>query len=122
MIFQKGVLAVLVVVGLLTSINSCTKSKEPSVQDCATKPRTYNADIKAIMDNYCKTCHQPGGAFSSLPLTTYAEVKNATQNGKVLQSIKHDPSAIAMPQGGQKLSQSTIDMLNCWIINNYPEQ
>jgi hypothetical protein len=102
-------------------LQSCENSKEPVVETCDTKPRTYTADIKPIIDLYCKVCHQPGGAFSSLPLTNYAEVKNATQNGKLLSSIKHDGTAVPMPQGGGKLSDDDIAKIDCWVSKNYPE-
>jgi mono/diheme cytochrome c family protein len=102
-------------------IGSCENAKEPVIKNCSTDPKNYTSHVKPVIDAFCKVCHQPGGAYSSLPLTSYTEVKNATQNGKLLNSIKHDGTAVAMPQGGGKLSDVDIATIDCWVTNNYPE-
>lgn len=122
---KKLLIPSLIVAALSVSIitvSSCEKAVEPApAQDCSTSPKTYTKNVKSIMDTYCKVCHQPGGSYASIPLTSYAEVKNATQNGKLLNSIKHDGTASAMPQGGNKLSDADIAIVQCWVDSNYPE-
>ena len=122
---KKLLIPSLIVAALSVSIitvSSCEKAVEPApTQDCSTNPKTYTKNVKSIVDTYCKVCHQPGGSYSSIPLTSYSEVKNATQNGKLLSSIKHDGTASAMPQGGNKLSDADIAIVQCWVDSNYPE-
>ena len=107
----------------LALVSACKKSKEPvpTTETCDTNPKNYNTHVKPIMTDFCTGCHKPGGAFSSLPLTTYAEVKNATLNGKLLPSIKHQSGAEAMPLGGGKLSDANIAIIDCWVSKGYPE-
>lgn len=121
MIHGGKLILILAWFGLLFFIGSCTKSKEPYIFDCAKTPSNYNNDIKPIMDAYCVVCHQPGGAYSSVPLTNYAEVRKATDSTKLLPSIRHESSVVAMPQGGNKLKAIEIAKIECWKSNNYPE-
>jgi hypothetical protein len=106
----------------LVSVVSCGKDDETKV-DCTGITPTYNNGVRAIMESSCATvgCHVgqfPGGGID---LSTYATVKSASLNGKVLQSIKHESGADAMPQGAAKLPNDVIKIVECWIQNGAPE-
>jgi hypothetical protein len=119
---KRWSLAVFVISGFaLVTLYSCENSKEPIIENCDNTPRTYNNDVKPIIDANCTVCHNPNGAFPSILLTTYAEVRNATENGELLPSIKHEPTAVPMPSGGNKLSALDIAKIECWVSKGYPE-
>jgi hypothetical protein len=48
---------------------------------------------------------------------TFESVKKAATNGYLLGSIKHQKGYDAMPRGAPKLTQETIDKIECWINN-----
>lgn len=103
--------------------SACKEDKIPEVtKPCdVANPAKYSSDVKPIIDSYCKACHQPGGAYSSLPLTTATEVKNAIISNKLMQTIKHEAGVSAMPQGGSKLSDADIAKIQCWIDGSYKD-
>jgi len=104
------------------SIFACGKDEETKA-DCTGVTPTYDSGVSAIIDASCALvgCHVgqfPGGGID---LSTYATAKSASLNGKVLQSIKHESGVEAMPQGGTKLSNDVIKIIECWIQNGAPE-
>jgi mono/diheme cytochrome c family protein len=116
----KTVCSVLVVA--LTMI-SCSGGDDP-VTPPVTPPTggvtnpTYTANIKAIIDGNCITCHGPGGEQSNHPLLTYEHV--SARASDIMERIaKPAGDPMVMPKGG-KLSQSNIDLINKWIANGMP--
>lgn len=107
---------------LACGLVACLKEKEPEMPfDCATQEATYNKNVKPIINQYCVACHQQGGSGSFLRLSSYAEVKASAQTPVFLKSIKHEPGASAMPQGGNKLTPSQIQLIECWINQGFKE-
>ncbi|MBK9737399.1 MAG: cytochrome c [Saprospiraceae bacterium] len=101
---------------------SCSKD-ETNVVDCTGMTPTYKNDIASIFNASCATagCHDAVTKAEGINLSTYASSKSASQNTKVLKSIKHDSGANAMPQGSAKLSDAIINKVACWIQNGYQE-
>jgi hypothetical protein len=104
------------------TIMSCGKDEETKV-DCAGVTPTYTNGVKAILDASCATvgCHVGQFAANNMDLSTYETAKSVSLNGKVLQSIKHESGAKAMPQDGTKLSNDVIKIVECWIQNGAPK-
>ena len=108
------------------SIMSCGKDEETKA-DCAGVTPTYNNGVKAILDASCATvgCHVGQFAANNMDLKVYAIAKSVALSGKLLQSIKHESNAKAMPpdqgQGLVKLPESDIKKIECWIQNGAPE-
>ncbi len=104
------------------TIMSCGKDEETKV-DCAGVTPTYNNGVSIILNSTCALsgCHEGTNPGGGIDLSTYATAKSASLNGKVLQAIKHESGAIAMPQGGTKLSNELIKIVECWIQNGAPE-
>lgn len=112
------------IIGLFSFLLLCSCSKDESiVVDCTGISPTYKNDIAAIFNASCATpaCHDANTKAEGINLSTYASAKSATQNTKLLKSIKHDSGAKAMPQGSAKLSDVIINKIACWIQNSYPE-
>jgi hypothetical protein len=97
------------------TISACTKDKvQPAPVDttCADTISFVN-DILPIMENNCTGCHNGNNTSGGYDLTNHAGVTLNT--GKLYGSIVHDGSASSMPQGGNKIADSLIQKVYCWI-------
>ncbi len=97
---------------------------------------TYNDDIKSILSaNNCTGCHTYMAAYSDL--ITKKSVTPATSGIALVNAAKPDSSVIVwrlegqlpdgssaplMPQGGDKLPDSTIQKVRDWISQGAPEE
>lgn len=116
-----------------TLIIACSAVATVMLAGCGqkeSKPLTYQADIKPIMDQYCVECHKAGGKGtekSGLLLDTYAATMKGTNFGPVVipgQAInstlyrlvtgKADPS-LRMPHDSGPLSDENISKIKDWI-------
>ena len=84
---------------------------------------TYNQNVAAIINSNCISCH---GATPSngapMSLTTYEQVKEAVQNRGLLDRISRDQGAPGMmPNGGTRLPQNNINVINQWNIQGLQE-
>ena len=97
------------------TIVACSKELVTPVCD-GSKP-VYNTDIKSIIDATCLSvgCHNTNSKNGDW--TTYNKLKPVLDNGSFKNRIitKQD-----MPKGGS-LSQSEINLMQCWIDNGYTE-
>jgi hypothetical protein len=106
----------------LLGAQACKNSHEPAPPFTCnpSSPTTYTADVKPIMDASCVSgCHEYGGSYSSVPLTSYADVKSAAENKNLLKVINHESAYSAMPKNQAKLSQEILDKIACWANNGY---
>lgn len=101
------------------------------------KPLTYQADIKPILDQHCVECHKEGGKGtekSGLLLDSYAATMRGTKFGPVvipgqainstlyrLVSGKADPS-LRMPHEGGPLAEAKVNMIRDWIDQGAKEE
>ncbi|WP_027138747.1 hypothetical protein [Gaetbulibacter saemankumensis] len=96
---------------------NCANDSEDDLIDPTPIPAvvTYDADIKSIIDINCISCHSdPATSGASIPLTTYNQVKSAVENNNLIGRINGDGPGGIMPQGGPKLPQNTIDLIEKW--------
>lgn len=104
----------------------CTNTSTDDLIDKQPLPTlvTYNGEVKTIIDNNCIFCHSnPPVNGAPIPLTTYNEVKNATQiNGLIGRISKQAGEAGAMPFGGPRLPQNLIDQIIKWQTDGLLEQ
>jgi hypothetical protein len=97
------------------TISACTKDKvQPAVADTTCVDTiSFANDVLPILENNCNSCHNATNPSGNYDLSTYTGV---SQNpGKVLSSMLQDGSASSMPQGGDKLADSLIQKVSCWI-------
>ncbi len=97
------------------TITACTKDKvKPApIDSTCTDTISFTNDILPIMQNNCTSCHNASNTSGGYDLSNYSGV---TQNtGKVYGSILQDGSASSMPQGSNKIADSLIQKVNCWI-------
>lgn len=96
---------------------SCESNTTQEIQGVVKNP-TYSEHIATVMNAKCVSCHSPSGKDDQPYLENYEQVKDAIENGVLLCRIDGSCGPI-MPQGG-KMPQATIDMIQLWKTNNYP--
>ncbi|MCF8243735.1 MAG: hypothetical protein K9J37_02540 [Saprospiraceae bacterium] len=115
---------------LIFAVASCKKdSNNPDYAanaDCTaivTADNTYTNSIKAILNTGCASagCHDAISVSSGVDLSNYANSKNVFQNNNALCAIHHGSGCKPMPNGSPKLSDATINKLDCWAKNGYAE-
>jgi len=109
---KKYIVLTLLAVGLL----SCESHTYEDIEDntVITDSVTYTANVKAIIDANCVSCHANGGSASFRPLTTYAQVKDAVENAGLLNRIQlQNGEDGLMPQTG-RMPQGNIDIILQW--------
>lgn len=78
---------------------------------------TYTANIKPIIENNCLSCHSVAGAeFPTME--TYAQVRNAAENGNMICRIDNQSCGSVMPQSG-RMPQTRINTIKKWATNGY---
>lgn len=108
---MKGMIfltALLVLVGVL----ACKKDQTPPAE--CVDVVSFAADVAPIIEVNCSTsgCHD-ATASGGINLLSYVGVEaNAT---RILNVISHDAGFVPMPLGGDKLADSLIQKVDCWI-------
>lgn len=109
-------------VGLVLVI-SCKKDDPLTAITCDTTgfnttDITYTKAVLPLLTNYgCLGCHSASSKQGGVNLEGYAQVKKYVDNDGLLGSIAHLKGFDAMPQGGNKMSQTEICQVKFWIDN-----
>jgi hypothetical protein len=97
--------------------SSCKKDNNaPECNVANSEGLTYTTHMKAIIDEYCISCHSGSGPGPG-NYTTYEGIKPYLHNNEVLNTVVIDKS---MPQG-VVMPQAKIDSINCWLQNGHPK-
>lgn len=117
---------------ILASVILSALASLPALADQpAKKAISYKSEVRPILDDYCMTCHVPGGKGyekSGLDLRSYASLMKGTRFGSIIKpgnseestlivlvEGRADPS-ISMPYGVKgSLSKDKIAILRKWI-------
>lgn len=79
---------------------------------------TYTNNVKPIIENNCLACHSAVAA--ELPtMETYAQVRDAAENGNMICRIDDQSCGGVMPQTG-RMPQNRINTIKKWVANGYP--
>ena len=94
--------------------SGCEKNVEEDHEiktvDCETY---YNENVAPILSSNCTGCHPGQGGLS---LDSYTSVYSAIQSGNVLDRVNRNSGANGfMPQGGQKLSNANLEILQTFF-------
>ncbi|AWA31431.1 hypothetical protein HYN48_07135 [Flavobacterium magnum] len=89
-----------------------------------TETVTYVANVKPIITNNCLSCHtSPPVNGAPMQLTTYEDVRNAVLNRGLLNRIsRQNGEQGLMPNGGPRMPQHNIDVINQWVEDGLVEQ
>jgi hypothetical protein len=93
--------------------NGCVKAVGGS--GCDSSKFTFSGTIQPMLNTYCKSCHTTGSASKGVPLDNYNGVKAVADDGRLIGVIKRLPGYPAMPQGGSKLSDCNVMLIERWI-------
>ncbi len=96
-------------------ITSCESTTYQDISAVVTNP-TYTKNVEPVISTKCTGCHSGGNEFPDLE--NYDQVKESSKTGKLLCKIKGECGQI-MPTSG-KMPQATIDMIQLWATNDYP--
>ena len=128
MMVRKLLIAAGIVTLTIIVTSSCYYDVEqqlyPGNANCdTTSSVNYSLTVRTILsNNNCIGCHSGTTASGNVKLDTYAGVQIVAQNGKLYGGIAHLPGFVAMPQGGNKMSNCDIVKIKKWIdqgaINN----
>jgi hypothetical protein len=106
--------------GIATFLFSCTANTlddvfVPVEIDLEGELVTYQ-DVRFVFENICTVCHSnPTQNGAPMPLVTYENVRDAVLNRPLLDRISREEGASgAMPLGGPRLPQNTIDLIFQW--------
>ena len=99
-------------------LGSCISHTFDDLEDIPEMPPelvTYQ-DVSSIFEMNCIACHSsPPQNGAPMSLTTYSDIRNAVLNRGLLDRISREQGAPGMmPNGGQRLPQSTIDLVFQW--------
>lgn len=103
--------------------NSCTTDSFSDLEGIPEESITYTSTVKEIIDNNCIQCHASTPVNGApMSLTTYENVKDAVLNRNLLDRISRaEGTSGAMPFGGPRLPQSSIDAINEWANTDFPQ-
>lgn len=96
-------------------LTSCESSTTQDLSPVIANP-TYAKNVGPVISASCTSCHSGGDQYPDLE--NYDQVKDASENGRLLCKINGDCGDV-MPTSG-KLPQATINMIQSWATNNYP--
>jgi hypothetical protein len=107
---MKKLIIFIVFISAVSYMVSCTSSTYEEISAPVTNP-TYTTNVGPVIKANCSGCHSGG---QSPNLTTYANVKEATQNGDLICRIDQTQACgRVMPQSGA-MSKQTIAMIILW--------
>lgn len=118
---KKTIFPILVLSTLMLIGNSCKKEKASSpivveADVCDSIPASFATDVMPIFQNNCVGCHNDANnTANGQNWETYAEISASTAN--ILKAMKHESGVVAMPDQLPKLSDSLIQVVECWIDN-----
>jgi hypothetical protein len=98
----------------------------PSTGICDTTNITYNVEIKAILDEHCKTCHDGTASISGINLYDYSTISGLALDGQftygtLLSAVMHTGGAPFMPQTGPMLQECDINKIVAWVHSGAPQ-
>ena len=108
-------------------ITGCYNKKADLIipnNDCDTSVViSYSTDITNILSQNCYICHSADKYATSgggNQLDTYLSLQRKVMSGELLKAINHNPGVVAMPLGGEKISDCDIMKITAWVNRGAP--
>ena len=117
---MKNIIYILCIVFLVFSCEN--HSEDDLIDSTPVETVTYTENVKPVIDNNCLSCHSNppiNGAPTSL--VTFDDVRLSTQNTLINRISLQAGEAGAMPLGGARLPQVTIDLIQQWADQGFVE-
>lgn len=78
----------------------------------------YQMAVKGIIDKNCAlSCHSAEKSAGGINLSTYEDLKSEAGKPRFIGALKHQAEYAPMPKKNPKLSDSTINIIECWVLN-----
>jgi len=87
---------------------------------CDTSSVTFSEQIWPMMESYCTGCHSASAAGGGIVIADYSDLVSLAENGSLMGSIRWEAAYANMPTN-QMLSECSIDQLQKWIDEGFPE-
>ncbi|MCH2229084.1 MAG: hypothetical protein MK105_01975 [Crocinitomicaceae bacterium] len=104
---MRIITATIILIGLV--FVSCKKDENNVTPACDGSNPNYNSFVQSVMSSHCISCHSD--------MATYAGLSVYLNNGSFAKEVLTDQT---MPQGGS-LDATTLNKLQCWVDNGFPE-
>jgi uncharacterized membrane protein len=93
---------------------------DPDAGPCQTDNRSWTQHIRPIIQTNCAGCHSGANPGGGLNFSTHAGVVASIANGRLIGAINHQVGYKAMPQGGAKLPDCSIQQMLSWVNAGAP--
>ena len=102
------------------SFSGCEKNVEEDLEDkkddCTEVETYYTENVAPILESNCTGCHSGPTPRAGLSLDSYSVVFIAIKSGDVLDRVNRDQGTNGfMPNGGTKLSDANLDILQTFF-------
>ena len=94
-------------------LTSCVKEKVPTEFAACSDPVSYSQDIFPLIETNCVGCHNEVVAANDVILTSHTLISN--EANRMINSMQASGMDL-MPFGGPPLSDSLIQLFQCWIL------
>ncbi len=108
---------------LLFFLVSCTKEKAAPKQvfvpsECDSIPKSFSVDVFPIIQNNCTGCHSGSSPSGGIKLADHNDISSNLI--LTLETVNHEVGLTPMPYLQPKLSDSLIQVLECWASSGAP--
>ncbi|CAG5076266.1 hypothetical protein [Parvicella tangerina] len=109
---------------ILLLISSCAKDTTPAPEViepdvCDSIPKSFATDVQPIFNDNCVVCHNSSNnQANGQSWETHAEI--AANIDAILTAINHEAGKTPMPYQLPKLSDSLIQVIECWASDGAP--
>ncbi|WP_400192836.1 hypothetical protein [Hymenobacter sp. B81] len=81
---------------------------------------SYVQHITPLLNRNCYACHNSALQSGNVNLQDFGQLQQQARSGVLLGNVKHLPGYKPMPQGGAKLSDCDIALLQRWVEAGTP--
>ena len=108
---------VIIIAITVVTVFGCSKDEDT----CNTDNITYTNTIASLTASCAVSgCHNAGSTNGSGSLANYADAKAFMAKGRTIGALRHEAGFVAMPQGGEKMSDCNISKIEKWIADGFP--
>lgn len=102
-------------------IRQGAKNNACESNNCDTMNVTFSGQIWPVIQNSCLGCHSGINPSGGLLLTDHSKIVAATNEGRLLGSIRHESGYSPMPQNLPRLNDCVLTQFQKWIDDGTPE-
>ena len=117
---KRNMNKIIITISILLILSSCSEGYIP-IQETTTTPTgtvSYQSQISPVVTSTCIGCHSTSNPQGGLLLENYTQVRNATENGNLIQRI--NDAGNPMPPSGL-MPTSTRSLFDQWVTDGYLE-